>query len=786
MFLTFLEAEIPLTKTYEQHADGTISKTSYPNIWQVTSHQEPCANLKDFESLLKAHAALGHCLLKGEVTRPLVAESRAGTTNRNADTLFLCLDFDGIPANGASVADVEALLTAMGLGDVSYIIQWSGSQNILSRDLRCHVFIMLTKAVAAPVIKQWLIQKNFEVTTLKDCQTLTKTNMSLSWGLDITACQSDKLIYIAPPVLINFSSTNLLGRTPRVQLITKTNPTYDLHIQKVNPITQNRALIDNRVLELRAHAQLPARKITYKQSGAYEVMVKPDECIITEMRQERGYMYFNLNGGDSWGYWHPEDRPEHIFNFKGEPVYLTKDLLPDYWNALKSTAVRTSSTGVQFLAFLDRATSTYWRGTYDPTTDELNLHKAKNETQIRHFCSQYGLLQEDFIPEWTVTFDPHDNTRLDIAAQYINTFQPSPYMKAPPPAKPPAACPPGIAALISHVMCGDAESIATFYNWVAFILQKRERAQTAWVFQGTEGTGKGMLFRRVLRPLFGPNQCNQIRAAQLQEKYNPFMKNALLVFVDEIEAKMFHNDPVGMANLKNYITEDTVELRDLYSSFIKIPNYASIIMSSNHHEPLPLPPNDRRHNVAPRQDLAFKPTDQDLEQIDNELQTFHDFLMAWPVDEVVARTNMKNSARTTLIGLGQTTIESTATALKEGNFREFVDQLPTSTVGHLSFDDQRRIEAYRVTLASIIDRTNPTTGVCSIARDELHVLFSYSSSEMPKTPAKFTKLLGHRQIPIAPTRIDGRTVQGTKVTWQDYPLFTAMRAEFFSDIPVKV
>ena len=49
------------------------------------------------------------------------------------------------------------------------------------------------------------------------------------------------------------------------------------------------------------------------------------------MKRARGFVYLNLSGGDSWAYFHPEDNPEYIYNFKGEPVYRTKEIAPEYY-----------------------------------------------------------------------------------------------------------------------------------------------------------------------------------------------------------------------------------------------------------------------------------------------------------------------------------------------------------------------------------------------------------------------------------------------------------------------
>jgi hypothetical protein len=48
-------------------------------------------------AVLKKHAALGHCALKGTISRPLVKESRAGSTDTSATTEWIVLDLDGLP-----------------------------------------------------------------------------------------------------------------------------------------------------------------------------------------------------------------------------------------------------------------------------------------------------------------------------------------------------------------------------------------------------------------------------------------------------------------------------------------------------------------------------------------------------------------------------------------------------------------------------------------------------------------------------------------------------------------
>lgn len=1074
MKVTFLEASVPLTKSYTKLLDGTIEKSSYPNVWEVSSHAEDVADLKAFEAVINKHAALGHCLLKGNVMRQLTTESRKDSTDRNATTEFLCLDIDGIEPTFTSTVQrtnpvtgeledhqltinvtVDTIMEALGLKDVSYIVQWSGSMGIGGNTLRCHVFIMLTKAVSAPLIKQWLIQKNHEVAILREHHALTKTGNSLTWGLDITACQSDKLIYIAPPNLKGIK--NPLGRTPRISLISKKEATYDL-CGKINSTDQNRVLTDARVLELRDRDGLPKRKLTYRHVGGHEVLAKPGECIATEMKTDRGFVYFNLNGGDSWAYFHPENNPDYIFNFKGEPVYLTKELLPAYWETLSHQAYRVASNGLTYLAFLDKATSTYYRGTYDQIDDILNIYPAKNESMVRQFADANGLRLGPNIPEWTMEFNPQNSVRVDFANQVLNTFERTEYMKATLPLKKVNKCPPKIFSIIQHILCNDTEAIEHFMNWLAVLAQNLDRTRTAWVFQGTQGclagdttlqfkrgkrnsgreatvkqayefwtgqnkgrngkgwdlsmptytksvrdgmtvgyhevykivesgakqlyevstddghriritelhpfmrpdgsftplnelkvgdeiivegeplehiakpqgrqrrdttysipyhpyawkhmiagknyqrshtarliveaemnnmslerfinvlrydaikaiqlrylgfdqivhhvdgnpendelsnlvvidkanhdehhakkvglgtistrttrirtieagpeemtydiimkapyhnyiangfavhnTGKGILFERVLAPLFGQTQTVIKRSAELNEKWTDFVEGKFIVFIDEIQTSALHDEAGAIANLKSLITNPTAMIRAMLRNAYPVSNFTCWIFASNKPDPVNIPKNDRRFNVGPYQSIPFpKPTDEWLDSIaTDELQTFWWYLMAYPADTALAATPLNNEARATLIELSQTTSETTADAIRDGNIQFFLDQLPTSNAYKSDAKLLAKVDQYRRALYDIMARARPNTSH-HLRRDEVLAIFDYTVGGMSPSPATFTRFLGHRQLTIKPINIPGcSTERGLTTIWTDVTNFPLLIKQHFNDM----
>lgn len=767
MRIQFLEANVPLTKRYTL-VNGVLTKTPYPFVWEFTSHAEDVTTLQQLEAQLKAHAALGHCLLKGQLTKPLVKESRAGSTSTGDPTEFIVLDLDGLEVNS-----LQEFLDAIGLGDVSHVVQWSASYGIENKRLRAHVFMLLDQPATAPLIKQWLIQKNHETPMLHTAMQLTKTGNSISWPLDISACQNDKLIYIAPPALKGMPDP--MGRQPRIAYVKRKHHTVTLG--RVSTTEANRDLTTKRINQLRESAGLPKRKITYKMHGTTEVMAKPDACTITDQKTERGFVYFNLNGGDSWAYYHPENNPDFIYSFKGEPAYLTRELLPDYWAQLHNNVNRnTTSTGLIHLAFCDRATSSYWRGTYDTTKDDLQLFAAKNETQLRHFAKQVGAPLGDFIPEWDITFDPLDNVRVDPTNRTINQFTPTAYMLAKP--KPVASMPKVIGKIITHALGGDQRTVEHFLNWLAFILQKRDRTKTAWVLHGTTGTGKGLLCNDVLRPIFGVTQTTARRMEELNEPYNHFMRNSFLVFVDEVQTRALQNERGVMAKLKNFITESMVPIRQMYANAIEVRNYTNWIFCSNMPDPISIDKEDRRFNVGKYQAAKLQISDKEIAQIPGELQAFHDFLMGLTVDTDQARTVLNNQDRSTMISISESSIDTVASAVLEGRFQFFIEQLPTDTSYSADSKSFNRVENYRHALKRMLDRTDSKTGHCSVGREELRVLFDYTVGNMPDTPNKFTSLLKHHRIHIGPVWVEAKTVNGIKIVWRDVAKWPTYQAVF--------
>lgn len=213
----FLEASsgLPLTKSFSKNDKGEIEKTSYPMVRRMNSHVEQIETIEDLFEVTKDHAAKGHCLLKGQLDRPLTNESRAGHTNPDGSTDLLVLDNDYLPD-----LEPQALLDLIGLGDVDYVLQYSASAGIEKLKQKYHIFMLLDRLHAPADLKLQLKHWNLTIPEFRKHIALTSTTNALTYPLDVTICQNDKLIFIAPPIC-GPGVTDVLG-DDRIKLVKRT------------------------------------------------------------------------------------------------------------------------------------------------------------------------------------------------------------------------------------------------------------------------------------------------------------------------------------------------------------------------------------------------------------------------------------------------------------------------------------------------------------------------------------------------------------------------------------
>lgn len=778
----FLGASVPLTKSFVLENNGSITKDAYPLVEAVTSYDEQVTTASELFKVIKTHASQGHCLLKGLLSRPLVKESRRGTTKTDDKTEWVCLDFDR-----HECANIDDALTRLGLNDISYVLQYSASHGMPDTEgtISAHIFMLLSAPMSAPDLKAWLMDANMK--HLKDDIHLSRSKMMLRWPLDITTCQNDKLLYIATPAFNGMKDPlqNRITLAPKKLAAIPIERVGGLHINTLK--VQERKILN----ELRKAEDLPTRSAKTSWVGTCEVQNKPDVCSVSSIREAGDYVRLNINGGDSWAYWHHRDSFDLIHDFKSDAWYKTKELLPAYYAELIAARQALTATptedGDLILAFRDLKTAEYFNGLWNPGNNHLELHRARNETQLDHWMRSHGRVIGDYIPVWEMRYDPLADWIVDADNHIVNTFKSSPFYDLEPNINTKF---PKIEYLIKHLLGinnASTENVALyehFINWFAVVFQRKGTANhpiTAWVLQGIQGTGKGSLFNKIILPLFGHENVFAAQVQNIEEGFNGWLQNKQFVMVEEVDVDDFKDKGRISAKLKQYITEPKVPFRQMRQTAVWTDNYASFLFASNKPQPVHIEASDRRYNCGnyQRERLNY-PGD---EAIENELEAFAQYLLAHKADANKANTIIQTEARTRIQQLGITSIDEACKWITEGDFDALWYSMPDEQIINESPIRNGYIEdaqAYCVLMKRLVhDAIDEPTN--RLSRDEMYVLIQYHVGQLSSNPGKFTSLLRHHGIDTKQMRRNGQKTYGIDIEWH---ISDELRAEL-TNKPVK-
>jgi hypothetical protein len=775
MEVTFLSAAMPLVKTF-----SSGSWSSYPNAKNFTSIPHTVSTLADFHELIARHAAAGHCLLKGTTTRELNNEPRAGSTTSDAPTQWFVLDFDGV-----DYASVPHALNELGLSDYGHIIQYSASAGI-KPGLRAHVFFMLEAPVRPQELKQWITHLNLTVPRLLAATELTASGVALKWPLDITVNQNDKLIYIAPPTL------DIPDPTPRrLQLVNTKTPAvptsavYGSYSEDTSmrhdDITKDAK--EARIMELRRAKGLYKKLEKTGTRFNQEICTNPDEAQVTGIKRGDDFTYLNLNGGDSWGYFYKTLEPKLLHNFKGEPAYALRDIAPEHYREAKEHAKHTNAQlrqaqqdtlkeianrpineepenpeEPQAFFFQDRPTGQYYTAAYYPAQGRLELHPRKSRTNMIDSVKFHTGIKPDEIPEAIVVTDFHAPLRfMDGGLPCFNRYQPTKYRRDTQRA---TTMPPMIEQMLRHIHNYDDDSYEHFINWIAYIWQTHDRSGTAWILQGTEGTGKGIFVRDVLSPLFGREYIKPIQITSLENDNNSWAEQSLFVIIEESNMESTRNKHRVVEKLKNLIGDSYIEVNEKYQMGRTSRSFLNCIAHANNYTSMGVSEKDRRFNVAPRQEVMLKEA-MDIEvllaALPYELQHFADYLTGYQVNVPKATIEtLQNEAKTQL---QETMIDAPRELVKHllvGDY-DYFDSLRSHRVPpSMEEVDFRRVldrmlgclragEPYRAT------------------RDDLMALFVYAVGWKEPSPNKFSSALKRYGLHLKRMRVGGELHMAVEV-----------------------
>ena len=158
----------------------------------------------------------------------------------------------------------------------------------------------------------------------------------------------------------------------------------------------------------------------------------------------------------------------------------------------------------------------------------------------------------------------------------------------------PRPCPLILSHIENVLADGDEEKLEYILGWLALVVQRpADRAETALVFRGGEGTGKGTIGNLMLS-LLAPYGTAVHSGRHLTGSFNPHLRDCLLLFADEA---FFAGDKQHVSTLKALITEERIVFESKFVDAEQGINRLSVIMASNEAWVVPAGPTARRFAV---------------------------------------------------------------------------------------------------------------------------------------------------------------------------------------------
>ncbi len=759
--IAFLSGNLPLTKSIKRLPNGTLEKSSYPNLYAVTTNQVSVHNIKELHDAIAQHGSTTACLLKGIPKRALNGGSRKHNTDRTAATQWVCFDLDSAPFSSP-----DEFMRAIHLDTISYVVQYSASSKIDPKDktLSCHIFIILNKPFNPDQLKNWLYYLNHHTPALEKALSLNKCGNSLHFPLDVTTCQNDKLIYTAPPQLTGIIDPYNKKTNPRLQLITKTEQTFDVkHIALKAPNELTKLRLE-KINQLRTAAGITVKIPKPKIKGEYSVQSGGTAATTVEIWDDPNseFIRYNINGGESWKWWHHRNEWDYIHCFGVDEVFPFQDILPEIFKAhaasIREQLTTPNAKGEIQLAFREKRTAEYWKGYYTADQTFVEIFKVKSKDQLSDYLQSKGSALGPFVPEYRMIFDPQSNIIFNPAEQTVNRFSPTPLMYNIPANKKPY---PIIQRILDHAV-GTGPIQEHFLNWAACIIQHRIKTHTAWIMHGTQGTGKGLICNHIFRPILSDLYYLQVKAASLRHNFDGWREGKMLIMVDEADVNMLADDAeLVESNFKNWVTESPTTIHRKGVDEYSIPCFNNWIIGSNKNQPMKLPANDRRYNVAQFQPQPFITSTYEIEvALPKEVPAFAQYLMTRKTCVDTAHTILDTEDRRNIIEQGITNTEELAINIATGNLDALWEHMPDEAL--MAAHGLADINA--IMYATMMKRFI-TEQRSDITRDELQAIFTYCAGVSANGVGRFITFLRHQGLKLKKTRISNKTVMALRVNW---------------------
>ncbi len=193
---------------------------------------------------------------------------------------------------------------------------------------------------------------------------------------------------------------------------------------------------------------------------------------------------------------------------------------------------------------------------------------------------------------------------------------------------------PTITMLLQRLTGHKVEYYQWVVNWIAGFFQSRRRSQCALVLKGDQGSGKGIFFEHIIKPLFGIDYCIMIDDDRLHATFKNWIYGSLFYNLNEISHDIRTRKAVKNF-IKQLVTDPLLQAEQKYKDSSGVEVFGAVLVTSNELAPLEIETSDRRYTVI-QTDKGLKKdgidTDRLIQSISRELNPFAAFLLSYRVD----------------------------------------------------------------------------------------------------------------------------------------------------------
>ena len=418
------------------------------------------------------------------------------------------------------------------------------------------------------------------------------------------------------------------------------------------------------------------------------------------------------------------------------------------------------------VVFIDKDSSRYYAGKRNGNGIFAVRHITSKEMVVNH-CGYEGIPVPRIFPQMDLRLNFESDSTIDYENEVVNLYDAPQLLKTPiPNSNYRAKFPKYTKLLIDHVFGNDEEIFNHYINDMANFIQDREKMITAYLLQGTEGTGKGTMFSFIWRKIIGEKFCSSDSQDAFAKEFNSFLGNYVYMLINEVDADFAASGSKSASSIvdkiKIAITDTYVQMEGKGQDRRQGRNVCSFMFATNRKKGIVLPKDDRRFNVAPPQytklrKLSWYPGHKQLEKlIEDELQEFVWYLKQYSVDHSKVADVLRNDAKIPLMSISSTNAEDFFDAVNDADISWFQNNLICK------FNpDEKELRAFSL-LEAIVKSLEYEN---YIQMRNLWDLYNYISNRQISIQG-FTKLCGVYSIFVKKIRDSkGRQIRAIPVEW---------------------